>query len=74
MCVCLFLFVFLVFFTRSQNGIIIGLNEYTHATWLTSLNQDLASVIFWGNWKLEIEFSKFSLGVTPDDVIWRPLN
>ena len=37
------------FLTRSRNGSIMGLNEYAHATWLTSPNQDLASVIFLGS-------------------------
>ena len=49
----------------------MGLNDYAHATWLTSPNQDLASVIFWGVGKLNIAFSRLSQGVTPEDVIWR---
>ena len=50
--------------TRLQNGSIIGLNKYAHATWLTSLNQDLA--YFGGVRNLEIAFSKLSQEVTPD--------
>ena len=53
----------------SQNGNIIGLKEYAHATWLTNPKQDLASMIFFGVRKLEIVLSKFSDGITPDDVI-----
>ena len=45
------------FLTRSRNGSIMGLNEYAHATWLTSPNQDLASVIFLGVGKLDIAFN-----------------
>ena len=62
------------FFTSSRNGSIIGLNEYAHATWLTSPNQDLASVMFLGLGKPEIAFSKLLEGVTPVGVIWRPPN
>ena len=62
------------FFTSCRNGSIIGLNEYAHATWLTSPNQDLASVMFLGLGKLEIAFSKLLEGVTPVGVIWRPPN
>ena len=57
------------FLTRSQNGSIMGLNEYVLATWLTSPNQDFASVIFLGVRKLDIAFSRFSQGVTPEGVI-----
>ena len=45
-----------------------------HATWLTSLNQDFAGMIFLGAGKLEIAFSKLSQRVTPDVVIWQPPN
>ena len=62
------------FLTRSRNGSIMGLNEYAHATWLTSPNQDLASVIFLGVGKLDIAFNRLSQGVTPEDVIWRSPN
>ena len=57
---------------RSWNGSIIGLNEYAHATWLTSPNQDISLVIFLGLGKPDIAFSRLSQGVTPEDVIWRP--
>ena len=60
--------------TRSRNGSIMGRNEYAHATWLTSLNQDLASVIFLEVGKVDIAFNRLSQGVTPEDVIWRPPN
>ena len=40
--------------TRSRNGNIIGHKEYAHATWLTSPNQDLVSVIFFGVGKSEV--------------------
>ena len=63
-----------LFLTRSQNGSIIGLNEYAQASWFTRLNQDLASVMFLETRKFKIALSIDSEGDISDEVIYSPPN
>ena len=60
--------------TRSRKGSITGPSEYAQATWLTSPNYDLVSVIVLGPGKFCIACIMDSEGVTPEGVIWRPPN
>ena len=61
------------FLTTSQNGSIMELNDYVHATWLTSPNQDFASSSTENNSSSAKDVVRFgglqitSSGVTPSD-------
>ena len=60
--------------TNSQNSCIVGLIEYDHATWLTSLNHDQALVISDGCEKFWVALRMVSVGETPVDVTLSPTN
>ena len=60
--------------TKSLNGVIIGLKEYLHATWLTSPNQEHSSVMFCGFRKSFIAVKILSVGAIPFGVIFNPAN
>ena len=60
--------------TKSLTGVIIGRKEYSHATCLTSPNQECATVMFCGMGKSFIAVKILSVGVIPFGVIFNPVN
>ena len=60
--------------TRSRNGSMTGPSEFAQASWLTSPNNELASMSVLGIEKFKIASSMNSEDASLAGVIWKPLN